>query len=134
MSQSENDKRIDYVELPASDVAAAKGFYSDVFGWEFTDYGPDYTSFKDGRLDGGFTNAPEAAERGPLVVIYVADLEACMESVQKRGGDHHQGHLRFPWGPPLPLHRPGRQRTGGVVGPGVIAPSPRDDVRRGRPA
>ena len=33
---------IDYVELAAPDVAAAKAFYSAAFGWEFNDYGPEY--------------------------------------------------------------------------------------------
>ena len=58
MSQAEQDRRIDYVEFGATDVEATKGFYSAVFGWEFTDYGPDYTSFADGRLSGGFGGFP----------------------------------------------------------------------------
>jgi hypothetical protein len=31
---------IDYFELPATDLAAAKRFYSAAFDWRFTDYGP----------------------------------------------------------------------------------------------
>jgi predicted enzyme related to lactoylglutathione lyase len=27
-----------------------------VFGWQFTDYGPSYTEFDDGRLKGGFVS------------------------------------------------------------------------------
>ena len=46
---------MDYIEFPASDIEATKRFYSAVFGWTFTDYGPNYTSFHDGRLAGGFT-------------------------------------------------------------------------------
>lgn len=41
-ARAEHDRRIDYVELAVTDVEAAKRFYGDVFGWEFTDYGPDY--------------------------------------------------------------------------------------------
>ena len=52
MSNHENNLRIDYIEFPATDIAATKRFYNQVFGWEFEDYGPDYTSFKDGRLAG----------------------------------------------------------------------------------
>ncbi len=33
----------DYVELAAPDLTAAKAFYAEAFGWEFTDYGPAYT-------------------------------------------------------------------------------------------
>jgi uncharacterized protein len=36
---------INYIEFAATDVAAARTFYATVFGWSFTDYGPDYTSF-----------------------------------------------------------------------------------------
>ena len=49
---SEKDKRIDYIELPTIDLIEAKQIYGDVFGWKFVDYGPDYSSFNDGRLDG----------------------------------------------------------------------------------
>ena len=56
MSNSEHNLRIDYVEFATADVAGAKQFYSSVFGWQFEDYGPDYSSFSDGRLSGGFTS------------------------------------------------------------------------------
>lgn len=55
---SDQDGRIDYVELPGRDVQRVKAFYERAFGWTFTDYGPDYTSFHDGRLSGGFTTEP----------------------------------------------------------------------------
>jgi predicted enzyme related to lactoylglutathione lyase len=45
-----HDRRIDYIEMAASSIADTKRFYQDVFGWKFTDYGPEYTSFEDGRL------------------------------------------------------------------------------------
>ena len=55
MTQSENDRRIDYIELGVADVERAKAFYGQAFGWTFTDYGPAYCEFSDGRLSGGFT-------------------------------------------------------------------------------
>jgi len=63
MSQAEQDRRVNYIEFQAEDVEKTKRFYSEVFAWEFTDYGPDYTSFTDGRLAGGFSVAP-AVEAG----------------------------------------------------------------------
>ena len=33
---------LDYIEFPATDMAATKAFYEEVLGWTFTDYGPDY--------------------------------------------------------------------------------------------
>jgi predicted enzyme related to lactoylglutathione lyase len=46
----------DYIELAAPDLAAAKSFYADAFGWTFTDYGPDYAGIHrpdgDGEMGG----------------------------------------------------------------------------------
>jgi predicted enzyme related to lactoylglutathione lyase len=47
-------EKIDCVEFPAKDIGAAKAFFTKVFGWSFTDDGPEYTAFSDGGLDGGF--------------------------------------------------------------------------------
>lgn len=33
--------KISYVEFPATDLTATKQFFQSVFGWSFTDYGPD---------------------------------------------------------------------------------------------
>ena len=49
-TNSDNDRRIDYVEFNVADVARAKKFYGDVFGWTFKDYGPGYCELRDGRL------------------------------------------------------------------------------------
>jgi predicted enzyme related to lactoylglutathione lyase len=98
MGQAEQDRRIDYVEFPALNVADTKRFYSEVFGWTFTDYGPDYTSFGDGRLSGGFTKAAEIGTGGPLVVIYAANLEASKEAVVAQGGKVTKEPFDFPGG------------------------------------
>lgn len=98
MSQSEHDRRIDYIEFPVPDVAAAKQFYSRVFGWTFTDYGPDYTSFVDGRLSGGFMGGGSPGSGGPLVVIYAADLEAVAAAVEAAGGRITRPTFDFPGG------------------------------------
>ena len=91
------NKTIDYVEFHATDLVAIKQFYSQVFGWEFEDYGPDYTSFKDGRIAGGFSPGP-VSPGGPLVVIYVDDLAVCGETDQRCGGKNYPGDLLFPGG------------------------------------
>ena len=44
--------RINYIEFSAPDLEAIKAFYTKTFGWEFTDYGPDYIAFNDGALEG----------------------------------------------------------------------------------
>lgn len=98
MSQQEHDQRIDYIEFPASDIAAVKRFYTEAFGWQFVDYGPDYTSFQDGRLSGGFRKEADAVARLPLVVIYAADLEAAEAKVRAAGGTIVKPTFAFPGG------------------------------------
>lgn len=94
----ERDRRIDYIELPATDIAATKRFYVTVFGWKFTDYGPDYTSFEDGRLAGGFTKDGKVAKGGPLIVMYADDLEAQEAKVRQAGGTIVKAIFSFPGG------------------------------------
>ncbi len=98
MSQAEQDLRVDYIEFPATDVQATKRFYGEVFGWEFTDYGPDYTSFTDGRLAGGFRAAPDVAPGGPLVVLYATDLSGIEARIRESGGQIVKETFEFPGG------------------------------------
>ena len=93
-----HDRRIDYIELPAPDVAAAKRFYADVFGWKFTDYGPDYTSFEDGRIAGGLTKEGMVARGGALIVIFAVDLADVEARVRKAGGTIVKPTFSFPGG------------------------------------
>jgi predicted enzyme related to lactoylglutathione lyase len=92
------DGSLDYIELPASDIPAAKSFYGTVFGWSFTDYGPGYAAFQsqDGR-DGGFNAERRIAEGGPLVVLYANDLDAMEAKVSAAGAEILSRH-EFPGG------------------------------------
>ena len=51
------ENRIDYVEIPFTDLHKARDFFSTMFGWSFQEWGDDYMSFNDGQLDGGFTSS-----------------------------------------------------------------------------
>jgi predicted enzyme related to lactoylglutathione lyase len=98
MSSAEPDRRIDYIEFSVTSVAEAKRFYGSAFGWSFEDYGPDYASFADGRLSGGFQTAATVKAGGPLVVIYAADLEALESRVKDAGGAVVKPIFSFPGG------------------------------------
>jgi len=98
MPQSDHDRRVDYVEFGAADLAAVKAFYTQVFGWQFTDYGPDYTAFDDGRLNGGFTTHSKAGRGGALVVMYANDLEAIEAAVKQARGTVVKPIFTFPGG------------------------------------
>jgi predicted enzyme related to lactoylglutathione lyase len=89
--------RIDYIEFPAANIAATKTFYADLFGWKFTDYGPAYTSFDDGRIAGGFTtDAKDTAKT--LIVLYAEDLESTEKKVAEAGGKIVRPIFSFPGG------------------------------------
>src|SRR6516225_4047175 len=104
MSQQEHDLQMDYIEFPATDIEATKRFYSQVFGWEFTDYGPGYTSFHDGRLGGGFNSESQPAggggakTRGVLVVLYATSLDDTRAKVIAAGGKIIREIFEFPGG------------------------------------
>ena len=98
MPDKSNDGRMDYIEFPAADIARTKVFYGEVFGWKFTDYGPDYTSFEDGRLYGGFSKERAAIQGGALIVIYAHDLEPMEQTVHKAGGKISKEIFSFPGG------------------------------------
>ena len=98
MDTQSNEGRIDYIEFPATDIAKTKAFYTGLFGWKFTDYGPDYTSFEDGRLAGGFYRKDPVTPGGPLVVIYAADLTGMQTKVQAAGGAISREIFSFPGG------------------------------------
>ncbi len=103
MSTAGNHHKIDYVEFAATDVARAKRFYTSVFGWKFTDYGPDYSSFDaaGAGVNGGFrTCRPDekAGDAAPLVVLYSADLKATEAAIIAAGGTIVVRTFEFPGG------------------------------------
>ena len=81
---SQENNCIDYIEFIVSDIARSKLFYGSVFGWTFTDYGPDYCEFNDARMKGGLTTQGTVKTGGPLIVISHTDLETCLTKVKRR--------------------------------------------------
>ena len=94
-------EKINYVELPAKNIIAVKAFFTEVFSWSFTDYGPDYTAFENQGLDGGFFTSDKVAttENGSaLVVFYSNNLEHTQSKIQQAGGKIKQEIFSFPGG------------------------------------
>lgn len=78
---------IDLLEFPANspeELIKSTDFYSNVFGWNFTQYGPAYSDTKDSGVSAGL-NATEAHQTAPLAVIFADDLDATFEKVKKSG-------------------------------------------------
>ena len=94
-------EKINYVEFPARDLAATKAFFSKAFGWEFVDYGPDYSAFTKAGLDGGFFRSElqsSAAEGAALVVFYSQYLEQTQAKIERSGGRIVKPIFDFPGG------------------------------------
>ena len=98
MQHTHIDRAIDYVEFTARDLPAIKKFYSEVFGWTFEDWGEDYVSFSDGRVDGGFARGEARTGSGPLIILYSSGLESMLQSVQTAGGAITKDIFSFPGG------------------------------------
>lgn len=90
--------RIDNIEFNVHDIARSKAFYGAVFDWTFTDYGPAYTEFSDGRLSGGFTTGEPVRPGGPLIILYADDLALARQAILQAGGSISRPEFSFPGG------------------------------------
>ncbi|WP_286232553.1 VOC family protein [Thalassotalea sediminis] len=94
-------EKLNYVEFAASNLSATKQFFSAVFGWQFVDYGPEYTAFSNQGLDGGFYLVDKCSRMdtgGALLVFYSQDIKATLAKVQQHGGEINQQIFDFPGG------------------------------------
>lgn len=98
MGMRGNDRQIDNIEFNVADIARSKAFYGQVFGWTFTDFGPSYTEFRDGRLTGGFTTGEPVRPGGPLVILYADDLAEAQRRVEAAQGRISRAVFAFPGG------------------------------------
>jgi predicted enzyme related to lactoylglutathione lyase len=90
---------IDYIELSVTDVAAAKRFYGEAFGWSFNDYGPDYAGIcGPDREIGGFAKVDAVTRGGTLAVLFSDDLLASVAAVERAGGTIVKPPFAFPGG------------------------------------
>ena len=85
--------RIDYIEFTVRDLAEAKSFFAEAFGWTFTDYGPDYAGI---QRDGG------GEDRSLVATTTTGDLNPPTPQTAGRNapGENHQ--LQEPNGPRRP--------------------------------
>lgn len=98
MADVPKDLGIQYIELGVKNVAAAKKFYGDAFGWTFQDFGPTYASFGNAAVDGGFNGEEPGMIGRPLVILYASDLEGSVKKVERAGGSIVKPIFSFPGG------------------------------------
>lgn len=92
------DNHISYIEFKVHDLEKAKRFYSDCFGWTFKDYGPDYSSFADSGVYGGFEKSEMEIVNGALIVLYHKNLDQIKADIIEAEGKISKDIFSFPGG------------------------------------
>ena len=99
-----------HFEIIGTDPARLRGYYGDLFGWEFDTSGPVAESvsqqgnygFTDPTANSGATGIPGGVGGGagyhPHVVFYVGvpDVEAVLQKAESLGGKRAMGPARAP--------------------------------------
>lgn len=93
--------KLNYVEFPSSDIPATKLFFEKAFNWTFQDYGPDYSSFSNQGLNGGFykSDLTSVVAKGAALLVLKSDNLAHTQSVvESAGGKISTAIFSFPGG------------------------------------
>jgi predicted enzyme related to lactoylglutathione lyase len=80
-----------HFEIPADDVARARSFYNDLFGWEFSEAPgfPGYWSFSTGEEDSMTGGAVMKRQHGEHLItnyIGVASVDESIAKIEALGG------------------------------------------------
>jgi uncharacterized protein len=92
---------IDFIEFPAQGMEAfvqTKGFYADIFGWTYKDWGDDYADTQNSGIASGLNADAEHRPKHPLAVIYTTALEPTLEKIRAKGGKITKAVFSFPGG------------------------------------
>ncbi|WP_395345301.1 VOC family protein [Ningiella sp. W23] len=93
--------KINYIEMPSTNLAVTKSFFAEAFAWKFVDYGEEYVALQDAGIDGGFYlfDKPALAENGSVLVVLYSDLlEQTRDKVKSCGAKISQDIFSFPGG------------------------------------
>ncbi len=107
--------KINYIEFSANDFDGTKSFFNSVFGWEFTDYGPDYPAFEGRGFDCGFYRGDKTSQSengGALPVFFSENLEETERKVIAAGGTAVKGIFSFPGGRRFQFQEPSGNELG----------------------
>ncbi len=94
-------EKINYLEIPSSNLKASQQFFEKVFMWKFTPYGEDYLAFNDGTIDGGFylsETSAKVSNGSVLVVFYSDDLDSTYQKILNNEGKISTETFEFPGG------------------------------------
>ncbi len=109
MEKRARHNKINYIEFSAHDLDKTKSFFNTVFGWKFTDYGPDYIAYENRDIDCGIYRSELSSKTkngGALVVFYSENLEETLEHIKKAGGNITREIFSFPGGRRFQFYEP----------------------------
>ncbi|MBJ6367333.1 VOC family protein [Snuella sedimenti] len=92
------NNQINYIEFKGTDLEKIKTFYNLVFGWRFTDYGPNYIAFSESGVEGGFERTEDVIVNSVLVVMYHQELDAIKSKIIAAKGKVSKDIFSFPGG------------------------------------
>jgi uncharacterized protein len=98
MSKNNLIDLIEFSAVSTDELKKTKAFFTDVFGWQYKDYGDGYADTQDTSGVTSGINATSGEHKPPLAVIYVDDLEAAKSKVTSAGGTVVQDIFDFPGG------------------------------------
>lgn len=85
-----------YMEMKATDLPASKAFYERAFGFEFTDYGPEYAAVEGGPVQLGIAAGENPP--APMPTFETDDLDAAYEQVKATGAEIVAEIFAYPGG------------------------------------
>ena len=94
-------EKINYLEFPSKDITKTKKFFTEVFGWNYEDYGPDYVAVLNAGIDTGFFKSDKKAgtSDGSVLIVFFSDtLEKTQAKIEKAGGKIIKEIFSFPGG------------------------------------
>ena len=94
-------EKINYIELPSTEIEKTKLFFATVFNWEFQDFGSEYTVFINAGLNGGFYLSDKSSvteSGGALIVFYSKNLIQTQAKITAAGGVINKPIFEFPGG------------------------------------
>ena len=89
--------QIQYIEFVSRDFDRIKDFYTKAFGWEFTDWGPEYTAFSGTYVEGGF-GVGDPTPGSIMPILYSDNPEESLVQVEAAGGVIVTPMFSFPGG------------------------------------
>lgn len=94
-----------YLELSSSNMEATKAFYTKAFGFEFTDYGPEYAGANNDAMEIGLMHSE--THNPPLPGFQTPDIAAAERDIVAAGGVIFKETYEFPGGKRFHFRDPG---------------------------